>query len=1309
MSGAPEPLGVSLHADGINVAVHAPHAEAIEFCLFTQGRETRHRLPGRTGPVHHGFIPGIAAGAQYGLRAHGTWAPEQGHRFNPAKLLLDPYAVTLDRAPALHPTMLDHDSDSAAFAPKAVVVAPLPPIAATPLTAWPETILYELHVRGFTAQHPGIPPALRGRFAGLAHPAAIDHLKQLGITAVELMPCAAWIEERHLAAIGLTNHWGYNPVALMAPDPRLAPDGWPEVRTAIAALTAAGIETILDVVLNHTGEGDEFGPTLSLRGLDNAGSYRLNPTDPARYIDDAGCGNILALDRPAPLRLAMDALRAWAAAGLHGFRFDLATTLARRPDGFDAAAPLLQAIAQDQVLRRLKLIAEPWDIGPGGYRIGQFPAQWAEWNDRFRDTARRFWRGDAGQTPDLATRLAGSADLFAAKHHATTSLNFITAHDGFTLADLTAYAVKHNEPNGEHNRDGTDANHSWNHGTEGPDPTLDAQRRADQRALLATLLLARGTPMLAMGAELGHTQHGNNNAYAQDNPTAWLDWSTADAGLLAWTARLTALRRAHPAFRADRFLTGTPAGPDLLPDVAWIGADGAPSDWHADPATLGMVLAEDSTRVALILHRGGGPAIITLPPPRAGHRWRLLADSADPEAPPRDVAAPIASPRSVLVLAETATQPRPPTDPAMLRRLAAEAGIAPDWWTVEGQHTAVSDDTRRALLAAMRLPAATAAEARDTLRHLAETGIRRPLPIAHVVRAGAPATVPAALDPALPPRPLWLTVTREDGGTTTWRADPDNLTRTTAADGYPALTAQIALPDLPLGRHILHRDDAPDIACRLTIAPLACHRPAALATPRFGLAAQLYTLRRAGDQGIGDSTTLARLTERAAAAGAATVALNPLHMLFPGQRHRASPYFPSDRRFLDPIYLDLPGAPPVAGDMLDHAAVWAAKRAILERDFATFTPDAAFAAFVAAGGDTLHRFATFQALAECHAGPWQAWPAALRRPNGAEVAAFAGANARRIAFHQYLQHRADAALAAAAGHLPIGLLRDLAVGAAPDGAEAWAEQDRLAAGAWIGAPPDPFAPDGQNWHLPPPLPIAMQADPEDGYARMIAANMRHAGALRIDHVMALARLFWIPEGGSGADGAYVAYKRDALIGRIALESLRARCMVIGEDLGTVPEGLRPALDAAGLLGTRVLLLDRETRAYPARSVACVSTHDLPPFAGWWHGDDIAERRSLGLAADTDDRRASDRAALALDGDPLVAAHRRVADSPADLVLIQTDDLIATRSSVNLPGTDTERPNWRRRLAEPVETLLDGPDARAILAAMGDRHTDLEKE
>jgi glycogen operon protein len=1356
----------------VNVAVFSAHATAIEFCLFEDGREVRRvKLRGRTGDVFHDLVPDVLPGARYGLRTYGPFQPREGHRFNPAKLLVDPYARALDAPLAISPTMFAYrpdapdkdlsfdDTDSAPFVAKAIVSAPEAGCPATgPLTPWSDTVLYELHVRGFTMRHPLVPPELRGRFAGLAHPAAIEHLVRLGVTSVEIMPSAAWIEERHLAALGLRNYWGYNPVALMAPDPRLAPGGWAEVRQAVAALAAAGIETILDVVLNHTGEGDALGPTLSLRGLDNATYFHLPPDAPWRYMDDSGTGNTLALDRPAPLRLAMDALRTWAnQTGLHGFRFDLASVMGRRADGFDPAAPLLSAIAQDPVLRGLKLIAEPWDVGWGGYQAGHFPAPWGEWNDRFRDGVRRFWRGDAGMAGELATRLAGSSDLFAGRNVASRSVNFVVAHDGFTLADLVSYERKSNGANGEDNRDGTDDNHSWNSGAEGPtdDPATLAARRGDQRALLATLLLARGTPMLAMGSEIGQSQGGNNNAYAQDNATAWLDWDRADSGLAEWVARLLRIRREHAVLHADAFLTGAPAGIDMLPDVEWLDAAGrnmTPETWNApDAATLTMVLASDGDepeRVAVVLHRGGLPCPISLPAPRAGHVWRLLADSADPQADERDLAGArepadpdlVAAPRSVLIATERPREEggRMMTDPALLERLARATGIASEWWDVSGRHFRVSDDTRRALLAGMQLPAATQGEARDTLRRLSDEHDRRVLPQALVSHGASPAELPLAIEPGLARRPLWLTIEREDGETQHVRlgSDDGTLVVVTGADGLPAQSWRVNLPPLPFGRHRVRRDDAPDAVCHLAVAPERCFVPDVLARGgrRFGIAAQLYALRRQGDAGIGDFTTLARLAERAGLAGAATVGVNPLHMLFPAQRERASPYHPSDRRFLDPIYIDVPGLPASGGgDFVAYREIWPAKLAALEAAFAASGPaDAGFGRFLEERGDTLRGFAIFQTVAESRPGsPWRDWPPDLRSPRGQGVAAFAASHAERVRFHLYLQYLADRQLAAAAetgrqAGLEFGLYRDLAVGAAPDGAESWAMSDDLAEGAWVGAPPDPLAPQGQNWHLPPPIPWRRQRDGYASFVALLAANMRHAGVLRIDHVMGLSRLFWIPDGGSGADGAYVAYPFADLLGQVALESIRAGCMVIGEDLGTVAEGLRERLAAADMLSYRVLLLEREGPAfrpasgYPSRAVACVTTHDLPPMAGWWEGADVLERGEVGLLTQDQDaagERKTERAALlnALagegvldrppDGQPpqtedvVEAAYGFAARTPCDLVLVQADDLAGARVGVNLPGTDTERPNWRRRLGPPVETLLETDAARVILGTL----------
>ena len=700
LPGNPEPLGVTLLGGGANIAVYSANATSIELCLFDASgvlEIERLVLPERTGAVFHGFVPGLEAGARYGLRAYGPYTPAEGHRFNPAKLLVDPYARALDRSFRLHAAQQGQRADgspdrtdSASAMPKAIVTTGLTTWeseyerartarsgtgrarAQRPGTSWSESVIYEMHVRGFTRRHPDVPSPLRGTCAGLAHPAALDHLVKLGITAVELLPVAASISERHLASAGLTNYWGYNTVGWMVPDARLAPGGIGELRACVEALHEAGIEVLLDVVLNHSGESDENGPTLSLRGLDNATYYRLVRGDPARYVNDTGTGNTLALDRAPVARLALDTLRHYAEwAGVDGFRYDLATTLGRREQGFHPAAPLLSAIEHDPVLSPLKHIAEPWDIGHGGYQLGNFPPDWGEWNDRYRDAVRRFWRGHGEPVGELATRLSGSPDVFGTRERPPTrSVNFVTAHDGFTLADLVSYERKQNEANGEGNRDGTNANSSWNHGHEGPsdDPRIRARRQRDARALLATLLCSRGTPMLSMGDELGHSQGGNNNAYAQDNETTWIDWGRADRALIRFTGALVALRKAHPALRDDRWLTGTLEHAEgSIADVQWFRTDGhwmSYEDWSSARVNtlVASLIADPDDRVLVVIHGGSDAVLVHLPPARTGYAWRLAVDtSADLAALERHGGLPTGplplGPRSVALLLELPHSP----------------------------------------------------------------------------------------------------------------------------------------------------------------------------------------------------------------------------------------------------------------------------------------------------------------------------------------------------------------------------------------------------------------------------------------------------------------------------------------------------------------------------------------------------------------------------------------------------------------------------------------------------------------------------
>lgn len=640
--GLPHPLGVSVQDEGINVAVVSRHAERILFCLFDdtgQYELARLPLPGRLGEVHHGFIRGVKPGTRYGLRADGPWLPDQGHRFDPHKLLIDPYAQALDRPFTWHTELAavrNASVDTAQWVPKAIVSAPLPPVVRLP--PHKPGLIYEVSVRSFTRRHTAIPASLRGTVAALGHPEVIAHLQHLGVDTVELMPLMAWVDERHLHSLGLHNAWGYNPVNFLVPDPRLAPGGMPEVRTAIAALHDAGIQVVLDVVFNHTGEGDKFGPTLSLRGLDNALYYRHAAG--GVLVNDTGCGNTLALDQAPVITLVMDALRYWVqVAGVDGFRFDLATVMGRSAHGFDPQASLLTAIRQDPLLASRIMIAEPWDIGPGGYQLGAFPAHWHEWNDRYRDEVRRFWRGDFGMIGAFATRLAGSSDIFHGSYRQpSASINFIAAHDGFSLHDMVSYSSKHNHANGENNRDGKDHEVAWNNGVEGetPDPAIRARRRNDIRALLATLILSRGTPMLTAGDELGRTQQGNNNAYAQDNEMTWLDWEHADYELRDFVAHVLRLRRSHPALSADVFLKGRADDTSDMPDATWLNPDAqamSEEDWCKHGLQqLGLLLYCEGERILLWFNASELGLPLKLPAARPAYRWQRELCSSESTA-----------------------------------------------------------------------------------------------------------------------------------------------------------------------------------------------------------------------------------------------------------------------------------------------------------------------------------------------------------------------------------------------------------------------------------------------------------------------------------------------------------------------------------------------------------------------------------------------------------------------------------------------------------------------------------------------------
>ncbi len=670
--GVPYPLGATCHREGVNFALASHHATAVELCLFDPENPERElaRLPltDQTDHVFHGYIPGLQAGALYGFRVHGPWAPHQGHRFNPNKLVVDPYARAFAGKPDWSAPLLGHqgnvntldDRDSAAGAPRSVVVADDFDWRGDerPQIIWRRAVIYEAHVKGLTQLHPEVPEALRGTYAGLAHPAVLKHLVELGVTSVELLPVHECAPEGFLQDRGLTNYWGYNTLGFFAPDQRFSASGnrggqVREFKEMVRSLHAAGLEVILDVVYNHSSEGSEQGPTLSFRGIDNATYYWLDGKDRARSRDFTGCGNSLATHRPLVLKLLLDSLRYWVREmHVDGFRFDLATTLARGPEGeFDPHSSFFAALFQDPVLSRVKLIAEPWDVGPHGYRLGNYPMPFAEWNDRYRSTLRRFWRGDHGQLAELGSRLSGSSDFFKLSgRRPGASINYVTCHDGFTLADLVSYERKHNEANREENRDGADENQSSNFGVEGEteDEAVLAARDRTARNLLASLFLSVGTPMLLAGDEFGRTQRGNNNAYCQDNELSWVDWqlSPRQQALLSFTKSLIKLRLSEPVLQRRSFFLGESLDDSRFRDLVWFhpaGHELGPDDWR-NPLLqcFGMFLGGDAITsrdptghrltgdtLLVYLNASRAPVPVVLPPDTWGVGWELLLATVD--------------------------------------------------------------------------------------------------------------------------------------------------------------------------------------------------------------------------------------------------------------------------------------------------------------------------------------------------------------------------------------------------------------------------------------------------------------------------------------------------------------------------------------------------------------------------------------------------------------------------------------------------------------------------------------------------------
>ena len=694
--GKAYPLGATYDGSGTNFAVFSEAAEKVELCLFAaDGTESRVTLPEVDGFVWHGFIPNIEPGQRYGYRVYGPYDPAAGQRCNPNKLLLDPYAKAIDGTFEWNQSLFGYnfgdpdrrnDDDSAPSVAKSVVINPFFDwgVDRPPGHEYADTVIYEAHVKGLTQTHPDIPEQIRGTYGAAAHPVIIEHLKSLGVNAIELMPVHHFANDSTLIDKGLSNYWGYNTIGFLAPDPKYSSSSTPggqvqEFKAMVRALHEADIEVILDVVYNHTAEGNHLGPTLSMRGIDNAAYYRLVDDDKRYYMDYTGTGNSLNVGHPHTLQLIMDSLRYWVTEmHVDGFRFDLASTLAREFYDVDKLSSFFELVQQDPTVSQVKLIAEPWDVGPGGYQVGNFPPQWTEWNGKYRDTVRDYWRGEPATLDEFAYRLTGSADLYErTARRPVASINFVTAHDGFTLRDLVSYNEKHNDANEEDNRDGESHNRSWNCGVEGPtdDPEIDALRAQQQRNFLVTLLLSQGVPMISHGDELGRTQQGNNNVYCQDNELSWIDWAQADTELTEFTRSVSALRAAHPVFRRRRFFSGRPVrqrGSDGLPDIAWFAPDGSEmgdDDWETgfaksvavylngqgipDLDVRGQRVTDDSFVLCFNAHHE--PIEFTLPPKEFGPAWAPVIYTADTataeEAKPVTAGATVAvDARAVLVL-----------------------------------------------------------------------------------------------------------------------------------------------------------------------------------------------------------------------------------------------------------------------------------------------------------------------------------------------------------------------------------------------------------------------------------------------------------------------------------------------------------------------------------------------------------------------------------------------------------------------------------------------------------------------------------
>ena len=1260
-AGKPSPLGASIGGDGINFALFSAHATRVTLCLFSEDGKTeiaKIDLPFRTGDIWHGFVKGLKEGQLYGYRVDGPYEPQDGHRFNSHKLLIDPYARELFGEIIQNDAIFGYNlnsseidlsfdaRDSAPFMPKCIAVADGKPyLSERPVTSWTETLVYEAHVKGLTMRHPDVAPAARGNFSGLKDPAIINHLSTLGVSAIELLPVQSFFTEPRLTGLGLTNYWGYNPINYFAAHADYGEAS--EFKSSVEAMHAAGIEVILDVVYNHTAESDERGPTLSYRGIDNLSYYGLQG-DKRFYVNHTGTGNTLDMTHPQVLALTIASLRYWVEhMGVDGFRFDLASTLARGPDGFNRQSDFLIACEKDPVLSKVKLIAEPWDIGPGGYVVGQFPKGWAGWNDRFRDDVRSFWRGDDMAHKALSARLLGSADSFDhSDKSANSSLNFITSHDGFTLKDVVSYNEKHNQANGEENRDGHGHNLSDNMGVEGStdNPDIINARRRRSKNLLATLLLSQGTPMLLAGDEFGHSQGGNNNSYCQDNDITWLDWDVADSELQIFAAELIALRKSKPHLSQSRFLHGESINDYGAKNALWLSPKGGELRGGAwddhELSCIGLVLnMEAEGAVLIVVNRGESQTFHAV----------MNADWTQDLSSAGLFEGNLIPANSVSVFSLDTPYITQEQEIFELKKKAETYGFIESFRDISGHtHQADSQSLSKLLKAVKSVPPQVYPEIEDKMPVYGAEFLRNQEGVWGVtcglygLRSGRNWGVGDFEDLAV------LAEHMASKGADFIGLNPVHALFPSAPHLYS--------PYSPSSREFLNiMHIAPD-----TIPELSEETPDLSAS--------------SGPDDLVDYEAVYRRKTKAFKKAFETFQDLP-------KTHRRSMMF---ERFCES-----------KGDALSQQALFDALFETLPKSKQTY--------------DGFYNFPKKYQTPES--------PACRKfeSENADRIAYYK--YLQWIAHTQLSDAQARAKMAG----MHVGLYLDFAVGVVPGGSDAWREHTSFAKGLSLGAPGDMANPDGQKWNLLPFNPHALIKENFAPFKRALKANMELGGALRIDHVLGLQRSFLMPlSGGAGAylrfpfDGllnvvSEISHETNCVVfgedlgtvpdefrGRMADWQLMGCSILLIERTSS----------------GEVIPLEHLREM----AVTAFSNHDFPTLAGFWGGDDFVWRDALGIGNDPNilahekHVREQDKGVLsaasnlpekpeALDGGVMAKLQSWLASAPSLAFAVPLEDIMLDRQQPNVPGTTDEQPNWRRRSKLSLEALKVNIDCNKILEAV----------